>query len=333
MIQYLVVFCLVLVAPLAATVVDNDAKIITLTEVREWRVLYADDVRDAMQQVPDGSYVMFYAGLGYEAIVYRGENGFIDVEFLDGCFGVGPEQQKVVDFILATYVQYDVAFPVMQQSAVAKECVFSSLEEWLQLPIDSSVMSFTATGTEWSVPSILAFGTYDKVEGLKEEDRWKVQKHGLSEKANYLSNYHVSPITVDGNHYPSVEHYYQAMKFAVGSLVYEQIVAASTANGARAIATVNASLADLGDDEEMSKRMKKALWHKFVNMDGTPSEYGKQLMQTKQQLLVEGNKRKGGSDRRWGAEFDFDNMPNSVSLEGQNLLGKLLMQLRAYLQP
>jgi len=78
--------------------------------------------------------------------------------------------------------------------------------------------------------------------------------------------------------------------------------------------------------------MKKGLWAKFVQPDGKPTALGKKLIATGNWPLIEGNKRAGKSDEFWGMEFDFTGGHNNVKLSGENKLGMLLMEIRAYLQ-
>lgn len=208
-----------------------------------------------------------------------------------------------------------------------------SLEEWVNQPIDTTEIQLTigdgpSDNINWREPAIIVFGTFDRLEGLHTNDLWRFQRHGRTPKADYLSNYFMTQIVVEGLPYKSVEHYYQAIKFPINSPIYNEIIQASTADEARRIATQNASSASLGNDNEMANRMKYALWAKFVDQDGSPTYLGLQLLDTGEQPLIEGNKRFKNSDKRWGAEIDFSQMPQRAILTGKNLLGKLLMDLR-----
>ena len=219
-------------------------------------------------------------------------------------------------------------------STISTPKMHPSLRLWLDRDVDIRTNKITIgdaahCNMDWKTPSILAFGLYDRLDGLQSQDVWRLERHGRNPLANYLSNYYLEDISVEGRPYKSVEHYYQATKFPLDSPVYNQIVHSATADDARRIATANNAQADIKGDQVMARRMKPALWAKFVNARGTPTELGKQLLLTGNQSLIEGNNRGDRSDSRWGAKMDFTHMPN-ISCEGKNLLGKLLMELRAY---
>lgn len=211
----------------------------------------------------------------------------------------------------------------------------ATLQTWLAQSVDVSFgrlsigeASMNQVDLDWRQPAILAFGEFDRLDGLPQHEKWRMQRHGFHTNANYLSNYYLRNIVVEGRIYKSVEHYYQAIKFKNHPAIFEQITKAQTADDARRIAQQHQGLANLSNDQEMAMRMKPALWAKFINPNGTPTELGKMLMATGNQPLVEGNDRGNRSDKRWGMKVDFKNMPNAIALEGQNLLGKLLMEIR-----
>lgn len=228
------------------------------------------------------------------------------------------------------FIAFAICMPYLNGNLTASSI---SLEEWVNLPIDNEEIHLTIgdlpdDDIDWREPAIIVFGTFDRLDGLHANDLWRLQRHGRSPKADYLSNYYMTDIIVQGLPYKSVEHYYQAIKFPINSTIYQAIIRALTADEARRIATQNAQSASLGDDNEMAKRMKYALWAKFVQQDGSPTALGLQLLDTDEQPLIEGNNRSNNSDKRWGAEIDFSQMPQRAILTGKNLLGKLLMELR-----
>lgn len=210
---------------------------------------------------------------------------------------------------------------------------------WIRYPFNTQEYTYTVsdkklTGTEytWNDPLILVFGTYDKLHGLYPEYEKILEHYGRNSAYNFLSNYYPQDIVIDDLSYKSVEHFYQAIKFDIGSVAYQEVVNAATADEARAIAHQHSAEAHLGGDEEMVSRMKLGLWAKFVNDDCSPTELGELLMDTKNYLLIEGNCRPNNrSDKRWGAEFDFSHLPSSLTLTGRNFLGELLMELRSFL--
>lgn len=211
-------------------------------------------------------------------------------------------------------------------------------ETWLDQPVDNREMVYLIgddpeADLSWDDPSIFVFGTKNaNVFGIAEEHKQLLKTHGYDASYRFLSNFYLREICVDQRLYKSSEHYYQAIKFDLDSELYLAIVNAETPAEALRIAHEHADEANLGDDQEMATRMKRGLWAKFVDEQGGPSEVGLLLLATKDQLIIEGNRRKDNrSDRRWGAEFDFTHMPCSLTLRGKNILGKLLMELRAYL--
>lgn len=208
---------------------------------------------------------------------------------------------------------------------------------WVNQLVDSKVMTYTiGNGPEyslqWQDPITFIFGPQDKINGLKKEDAYLFQMHGQNPEHDFLTNFCMFEIIVDGRSYKSTEHYYQAVKFPIDSPIYIEIVNAPTPIETKRIAYRDPELASLGDDQEMGARMKRALWGKFVGLDGKPTVMGILLLATGEEILIEGNKRPTCSDRRWGAEIDLGKMPQGVTLQGQNLLGKLLMELRAILR-
>lgn len=211
-------------------------------------------------------------------------------------------------------------------------------QSWLDTPIDSSSITYRiGIDPPWDSPAILFFNAERNLDGLNKSHAWRFEQQ-TGNDCNYLSNYWPQEIIVDDRMYKSSEHYYQAIKFEIDGPIYNAIVEASTPSEAKAIAHAHAKEASLGDDQEMSRRMKRALWAKFISSEGVPNGLGQKLLETGECLIVEGNRRisadgRNISDRRWGMEFDFSNMPETATLTGQNLLGKLLMELRDYLLP
>lgn len=207
-------------------------------------------------------------------------------------------------------------------------------DEWINSEIDTAKSTYVLGSAEfpWKTPAVLFFGTKTNLDGLATEDIWRFEAQ-MDNDYRFLSNYYPTEIIVDGRVYKSSEHYYQAIKFAVDGPIYQAVVDAPSPAEAKAIARAYNDQASLGDDQEMARRMKRALWPKFATEEGQPNELGLQLLATNARLIVEGNRRIGAdgknySDQRWGMEFDFTHMPKTATMTGQNLLGKLLMELR-----
>lgn len=128
-----------------------------------------------------------------------------------------------------------------------------------------------------------------------------------------LSNFYPSPIFIYDLTWPTVEHFYQAMK-CDDKRMWEHILAQPTPGKAKKAGRgVN-----LRSDWESVKLlvMRAALVRKFTAADPILSGY---LLNTGDALLVEGN--------TWG-----DTFWGEVDGKGQNWLGVLLMARRAELR-
>lgn len=134
---------------------------------------------------------------------------------------------------------------------------------------------------------------------------------------NFLSNFFTDAPFVDeiGIYYPTSEHYYQAMK-TMNMNHRNKIINAYTPREAKRFG----NYADLRPDWNNVKVdvMKNAVRFKFDQWD----KYRVLLIQTEDYELVEGN---WWHDNYWGNCF-CDKCEN---IEGKNMLGKILMNLRA----
>lgn len=124
---------------------------------------------------------------------------------------------------------------------------------------------------------------------------------------HFLSNFYCSSMIIDYYEYKTVEHYYQANK-ANNFEEYEKIRTAQSPQDAKKIG----KRIIIRDDWEKIKVhvMRKALFIKFQN-----PELKKKLLDTDNITLIEGN---SWNDTFWG-------ICNGV---GENILGKLLMEIR-----
>ena len=129
----------------------------------------------------------------------------------------------------------------------------------------------------------------------------------------FLSNFHPSMITVDGIEFPTVEHLFQAAK-TVSLVEREKIAAALTPGQAKRLGR-NVILCD-NWEEIKDDVMLNALRLKFDNVF-----LRSLLLNTENEELVEGNT---WHDNYWG-NCTCDRCKN---IEGNNKLGKLLMQVR-----
>jgi ribA/ribD-fused uncharacterized protein len=128
-----------------------------------------------------------------------------------------------------------------------------------------------------------------------------------------LSNFYLRAVTIDDIAWPSTEHYYQAQKF-LAAADRERIRSCNSAAEAFLLGQ-NLATERVGNWEDIKVAvMYKALKHKF-----------KQHSDLKQVLLATGEaviKEKSLIDSFWGIGADG---------KGANLLGILLMELRAEL--
>ena len=129
----------------------------------------------------------------------------------------------------------------------------------------------------------------------------------------FLSNFHPSMITVDGIEFPTVEHLFQAAK-TVSLVEREKIAAAATPGQAKRLGR-NVILCD-NWEEIKDDVMLNALRLKFAILS-----FREKLLATGDEELVEGNT---WHDNTWG-NCSCDRCKN---IEGQNRLGKMLMQVR-----
>lgn len=123
----------------------------------------------------------------------------------------------------------------------------------------------------------------------------------------FLSNFYDSPFEVDGIKYPTVEHFFQAMK-VTDPKDREVIAAAATPGQAKQLGRKVSLRADW--EEIKIDIMKFALRCKFQ-----VPELREKLLTTGDEELIEGN---WWGDRFWGV---CDGI-------GENHLGKLLMEVR-----
>jgi ribA/ribD-fused uncharacterized protein len=127
---------------------------------------------------------------------------------------------------------------------------------------------------------------------------------------SFLSNYFDSPMVVDGEFYPTAEHFFQASK-AKDDWDHELIRRASTPGEAKRLGrNVN-----LKEDWEKIKDavMYKGVKEKFIQNP----DFAKKLLSTKDAILQEGNTWR---DTYWGMDLE--------SGAGRNKLGEILMQVR-----
>jgi len=137
-----------------------------------------------------------------------------------------------------------------------------------------------------------------------------IRFYKVADDYGWLSNFAPYPFVLDGKKWPTVEHYFQAQKF--GNKKYQEEIR----NSRKAVLAARMGRDrrhKLRDDWESVKVsiMKKAVKAKFSQN----SHLGKMLVATKNALLIEHTIR----DAFWGDGGDG---------HGQNMLGRLLMEVR-----
>lgn len=143
-----------------------------------------------------------------------------------------------------------------------------------------------------------------------------IRFHGAShEHYGWLSNFSPWEIVVNGQCWPSVEHFYQAMKFPHDPERQQRIRRARSALKAKQLAWKQTAQPRSDWDEVKDGVMRKALAAKFSQHE----ELQQKLLATGDEELVEHSAK----DSYWGDGGDDS---------GTNRLGELLMELRARLR-
>jgi ribA/ribD-fused uncharacterized protein len=141
-----------------------------------------------------------------------------------------------------------------------------------------------------------------------------IQFYSNSPTFKELSNFYPAKITIDSNTYPTVEHYFQAMKYTTNVDYQDQIRTAKTPAAAKKLGASKV-MPIRGDWEAVREDvMRKALEAKFTQNENLK----KLLLSTGTKTLQEASP----TDVYWGI---------GKSGKGKNRLGILLMELRAKL--
>src|SRR5262249_19994544 len=135
--------------------------------------------------------------------------------------------------------------------------------------------------------------------------------YSVNEPYGALSNFAKYGFDADGRHWPTSEHYFQAQKFA-GTAHAERVRSAPSARDAARMGR-DAGLPLRPDWEDVKLDvMRAALRHKFANH----ADLVDLLLATGEEEIIE----RTTDDYYWGCGSDGS---------GLNMLGKLLMELRA----
>lgn len=129
----------------------------------------------------------------------------------------------------------------------------------------------------------------------------------FSGKHEFLSNFYYFPILFEGVMYKTSEHAYQAQKTIIDD-EKKAIMSANTPGKAKALGRICSIRKDW--DSVKVPVMRDVLWAKFSN-----PEMSKLLLGTGNIILIEANEH---GDVFWGV----------YKSKGENMLGKLLMEIR-----
>lgn len=133
-------------------------------------------------------------------------------------------------------------------------------------------------------------------------------------KYAFLSNFFHSPFAYDGIEYPTVEHFFQAMK-TLDQEERKKIAAADSPGKAK----------QMGRHVQLRKdweEIKEAVMLEGLYLKFTDEQLADWLLETGNEELIEGN---FWCDQTWGS----CNCPKHKDIPGKNLLGKLLMKVRS----
>lgn len=138
--------------------------------------------------------------------------------------------------------------------------------------------------------------------------------HSKDPATAWLSNFFRAPFSLDGQTWPSVEHYYQAAKYTEPAL-RAQIHGAADALSAR----------KLGQDRSRTTRPDWETAKSEIMLSALRAKFG-QNRAPRQRLLETGSRdliHLSSGDTVWG---------RTAAGDGENRLGTLLMQVRAELR-
>ena len=135
-------------------------------------------------------------------------------------------------------------------------------------------------------------------------------------------------IAVDGTQFPTVEHYFQAMKAKEfkDDEIYEKIVKAKTSKAAKALGKKVKGFEKEIWDSKKDDIMRIGIRTKFVQHP----ELRKQLQETGERMIGEADAR----NTYWGigTSQNSEKSKYPAKWRGQNRIGKILMDLRKEFQ-
>jgi ribA/ribD-fused uncharacterized protein len=141
----------------------------------------------------------------------------------------------------------------------------------------------------------------------------------------HFSNMSAHSIEIEGVKYPTVEHYFQAMKAKEfkDAEVYDKILTAKTPKAAKALGKKVKNFVTEVWEAKRDSIMETGVRAKFVQHP----ELRKELMETEDKLIGEADPR----NTYWGigTSMDLEKSKTPSKWRGQNKLGKMLMTLRS----
>jgi ribA/ribD-fused uncharacterized protein len=151
--------------------------------------------------------------------------------------------------------------------------------------------------------------------------------HGDDESQGQYKNFSNGsqhPIDMDGEKFPTVEHYFQAMKAKEfkDDEIYNKILKAKTPKAAKALGKKVKNFVIEVWESKRDELMEKAIRAKFVQHP----EIRKELMATEEKIIGKADPR----DTYWGigTSMELEKAKFPSKWRGQNKLGRMLMALR-----
>lgn len=146
------------------------------------------------------------------------------------------------------------------------------------------------------------------VKGSRQRKQKEILFYSTTGETSFMSNFHLCKIVIDGETYGSVEHYYQSQKVPPGEM-RDKIKDAPTPKQAKKLGRAAENIVP-GWKEKRVDVMRKALRAKFTQNEDLKAK----LLATGDAVLREDSP----DDMFWG-------------LKGEDMMGKLLMELRSEL--
>lgn len=187
-------------------------------------------------------------------------------------------------------------------------------------PVGSAKGEGDAVAKELNINVGERFGNGEEEEKEEEQNTEPILFYSKKPEFRQFSNFFVEPFKLQDTNgieklWPSVEHYFQAMKFPNDPDYREKIRTAPTPEKAKLLGSNKAKKIDPQWDAKREDVMRKALYAKFSQNE----QLRNLLLSTGERNLIE----ESPTDGYWGSGNDGN---------GKNRLGVLLMELRSQLR-